>query len=1137
MAKIKGTTGNDTLVGTLLDDEITGKGGNDFISGLAGNDDLKGQEGHDTIQGGAGSDTVKAQDGNDEAWYDPTLNSAGDLDDYRGQDGIDTLVLDMDAANWFDATVQADIAAYLAFIIAQTDPVTGEASGQHFDFSAFGLSASGFEDLRVFVDGVELSPEDDPVTANDDAVSLTEDDGLTNFGSVLGNDVVPDLVREVALDSGPTPVKGSFTFNPGTVAPTLPGPDGSFSFDPGSDYQHLAEGTSEDVTFTYEATDANLDTDTATVTITVQGVNDDPNAVDDNATTDENSSVDVDVLANDSDIDDGDAVSLNGVSISDAGGGAGGTATATIVGGQVRFDPGTDYDYLALGESTTVELTYDVVDNYTGTDTATVSVLVNGLNDAPVANDDVASTDEDTAVDIDVLANDTDVDATDVLMAMSFSALNGTVDLNNDGTLRYTPNADFFGEDTITYTVKDDSGAANDSDTATVTVTVNPVNDAPVTTPGNVVADEANGPFLINLNDYVSDVDVGDALSFASINIARGRDPIIFEDLGGGIIGIDPSNIGVTLNTGDVLTTQFTYTVMDDSGEPNDSATGTVDLTINGIDDILIPPPVNNPPVANPASVDASEGDQSIVIPLADLAADPGDTLTITTLTSDRFDGALTNQNVPFEVSEGNLILTDPSWFFIQEIAVTPEAPGDGILSGGEVVPVALSFEVVDSAGQTDTNVITLNLTGVDPDTGPVGNVAPTAANIVTPPGETPVSDGFGGFIPFPVTVGEVGAPSIVIDLDSYVSDPDGPDPLTIAIIGDVISTDGTTGVQTIAGVVIGTDETTGEPITANVLFDPATNELTIPVDDSFPLADGENVLGTLEYTVSDGLDTTLGTVVFDYTNPAPDVPDVRVLDFEPFSIDPGFQISLETLNEPINASEIIDDYEGMIFQGEATVFETDELSTGSDGRPVSSPITVGQTTSGGDNVLVGTFATVEQPLLDEFGDPVLDRGGNPIFETVPDDGFAILAPGSTFGVGDQQFYTSFTPGTVFPLPDPLPDTIGTAFDLDGLSLYLTGGSTTVTITTYRLEIVEGGPSDFQPTFNDYFFELAAVDSFDYAIDTVDNGPSDPADPVLMLDFNDAGFADAAAFDDILAVGFETADGTAMVFDDILITV
>jgi len=67
-------------------------------------------------------------------------------------------------------------------VAAQTDPVSGEASGQGFDFHAVGLTAREFETLRVVVDGVELTPEGDPVN----------DAPVTRPGSVVANDTSVD---------------------------------------------------------------------------------------------------------------------------------------------------------------------------------------------------------------------------------------------------------------------------------------------------------------------------------------------------------------------------------------------------------------------------------------------------------------------------------------------------------------------------------------------------------------------------------------------------------------------------------------------------------------------------------------------------------------------------------------------------------------------------------------------------------------------------------------------------------------------------------------------------------------------------------------------------------------------------------
>ena len=105
--------------------------------------------------------------------------------------------------------------------------------------------------------------------------------------------------------------------------------------------------------------------------------------------------------------------------------------------------------------------------------TATVNITVNPVNDAPAAVNDTASTNEDTPVTtVDVLANDTDVDNT--LMPASITAFtqgtNGTVVSNDNGTFTYTPNANFNGTDSFTYTISDGTS----SNTATVNITVNP---------------------------------------------------------------------------------------------------------------------------------------------------------------------------------------------------------------------------------------------------------------------------------------------------------------------------------------------------------------------------------------------------------------------------------------------------------------------------------------------------------------------------------------------------------------------------------------------------------------------------------------------------------------------------------------
>src|SRR5204863_151259 len=99
---------------------------------------------------------------------------------------------------------------------------------------------------------------------------------------------------------------------------------------------------------------------------------------------------------------------------------------------------------------------------------------------APVAGNDAFSVNEDNTLTVaatGVLANDTDIDGNPLTTVLATGPSNGTLTLNADGSFSYTPSANFNGSDSFTYRAND--GAAN-SNLATVTITVNPVNDAPV---------------------------------------------------------------------------------------------------------------------------------------------------------------------------------------------------------------------------------------------------------------------------------------------------------------------------------------------------------------------------------------------------------------------------------------------------------------------------------------------------------------------------------------------------------------------------------------------------------------------------------------------------------------------------------
>ncbi len=159
---------------------------------------------------------------------------------------------------------------------------------------------------------------------------------------------------------------------------------------------------------------------------------------------------------------------------------------ALVVGptnGTLSLDPNGSFTYTPNPAfSGSDSFTYVANDGTVDSNVATVTITVGAVNDPPVANDDSYTTDEDTPLTVaapGVLGNDTDADgdALTAALVLGSGPSNGTLALNADGSFTYTPNADFNGTDSFTYRANDGIVFSNQ---ATVTITVNAVNDAPV---------------------------------------------------------------------------------------------------------------------------------------------------------------------------------------------------------------------------------------------------------------------------------------------------------------------------------------------------------------------------------------------------------------------------------------------------------------------------------------------------------------------------------------------------------------------------------------------------------------------------------------------------------------------------------
>ncbi|EKK9974347.1 tandem-95 repeat protein [Vibrio parahaemolyticus] len=229
--------------------------------------------------------------------------------------------------------------------------------------------------------------------------------------------------------------------------------DGTWTFTPQID-------DDTEVSFTFDIIDDEDQVVSGSANLDILPINDAPNAENDVITTEEDTSVTIDVLVNDSDVE-GDALSIQSASVPSEQG------SVDIVDGKLVFTPAENFN----GEAT---ITYIVTDGDL-TDEAKVTVTVTPVNDSPVAVDDTTSIQEDTAVTIDVLPNDTDVDGDKLsIQSASVPEAQGKVEIV-DGKLVFTPAENFNGDAEIAYIVTD----GQLTDEAKVTVTVNPVDDAP----------------------------------------------------------------------------------------------------------------------------------------------------------------------------------------------------------------------------------------------------------------------------------------------------------------------------------------------------------------------------------------------------------------------------------------------------------------------------------------------------------------------------------------------------------------------------------------------------------------------------------------------------------------------------------
>ena len=527
---VDGGSGSDTIEGGSGNDTINGGSGNDTIygdyesliasgsplvitvtatdeSGAAASDtfELKFPANNDTIDAGSGSDYVDGGQGDDTVIHRVGEN-VGASDVYTGNTGHDTLRLVLTSAEAADSQIQQDIAAFQAFLADNSDP--NSDSGAVFQFTAFDLQVSNFENLEVVIEDTNTAP----VVATPIADTATDEDAIFSYdlsANFYDPDFADPLLYSAVLSNG-DPLLAWLSIDPNT---------GVISGTPDNNDVGI-------VAVTVTVTDSLGESAADTFNLTVVNVNDAPVvtvALADAAIA-EDAAFSYSVAGHFADDD-----SIHGDTLS---------YSATLANGDplpswlsINANTGTLSGTPANGDVGAISIIVTATDLAGASASETFDLTIANVNDAPVVTVAIAdvTTDEDALFSLDVSGNFADADLGD---SLTYSAtlsngdpLPGWLSFNPaTGVFSGTPANGDVGVYSVTVTATDESGAAVPD---TFDLTVANVNDAPAVTVG--IADAAtdeDAAFSYDASANFADDDTihGDVLSY-SATLANG-DPL-----------------------------------------------------------------------------------------------------------------------------------------------------------------------------------------------------------------------------------------------------------------------------------------------------------------------------------------------------------------------------------------------------------------------------------------------------------------------------------------------------------------------------------------------------------------------------------------------------------------------------------
>jgi len=382
-----------------------------------------------------------------------------------------------------------DAAESLTAAISSSDATKASASPDRITWTGTALNAGCNQDASVTVTagerGTATLSAATALEAGSNTTGSTDYDYTTSDFTVTVNNVAPTVsdITDQSIYEGTSTAALGFTVGDAGTQPgdlTVTGSSSNTTLVPNANIAFGGSGANQTVTVTPESGQS------GTTTITVS-VSDGAATTSDTfvLTVNPNNPLTIASVTSDGPVDEGSAASI-AIAASDS-------ESDSLL---YEFDCDDDSSYeigpqtgntaqCNFNEDGTRRVNVRVTDGKGGTATDFTNVTVNNV--VPDAGKDSATTDEDTPVNIDVKANDTDLSGDTFSVSDVSDPSQGTATINPDNTVRYVPDANYTGTDSFTYTVTDDDGGTA---TATVTVTVNPVNDAPTADAQSVTANE-----------------------------------------------------------------------------------------------------------------------------------------------------------------------------------------------------------------------------------------------------------------------------------------------------------------------------------------------------------------------------------------------------------------------------------------------------------------------------------------------------------------------------------------------------------------------------------------------------------------------------------------------------------------------